>query len=106
MPANTHTHDGPAPHSHSHDHDHNGFNAAEHGHSHEILDGPGSYMGREMPIIEGRDWSDRAFTVGIGGYAPNRLPGSQASCTLFEKLQTSYRESQIIIHPVNAYMNS
>ncbi|MCJ1253927.1 hypothetical protein MMC24_001741 [Lignoscripta atroalba] len=67
MPANTHTHDGPAPHSHSHDHDHNGFNAAEHGHSHEILDGPGSYMGREMPIIEGRDWSDRAFTVGIGG---------------------------------------
>jgi len=24
-------------------------------------------MGREMPLIEGRDWSDRAFTVGIGG---------------------------------------
>ena len=23
-------------------------------------------MGREMPIIEGRDWSERAFTVGIG----------------------------------------
>ena len=62
----SHTHDGFAAHSHSHDH--NGFNAAEHGHSHEILDGPGSYMGREMPIIEGRDWSDRAFTVGIGGY--------------------------------------
>ena len=45
------------------------FNAAEHGHSHEILDGPGSYMGREMPLTQGRDWSDRAFTVGIGGYA-------------------------------------
>jgi len=24
-------------------------------------------MGREMPLIEGRDWSERAFTVGIGG---------------------------------------
>lgn len=60
----SHTHDSSAPHSHSHE----GFNAAEHGHSHEILDGPGSYLGREMPIVEGRDWSERAFTVGIGGY--------------------------------------
>jgi len=25
-------------------------------------------MGREMPIIEGRNWDERAFTVGIGGY--------------------------------------
>ncbi|PHH78002.1 hypothetical protein CDD80_7513 [Ophiocordyceps camponoti-rufipedis] len=39
----------------------------EHGHSHEILDGPGSYTGRELPITQGRDWSSRAFTVGIGG---------------------------------------
>lgn len=63
--------------SHSHDHDHGApghshesatFNAAEHGHSHEILDGPGSYLGREMPIVEGRDWTERAFTIGIGGY--------------------------------------
>ncbi|KAJ9664893.1 hypothetical protein H2201_004945 [Coniosporium apollinis] len=56
------------PHSHSHDgpsHSHGG--SADHGHSHEILDGPGSYLGREMPIIEGRDWKERAFTVGIGG---------------------------------------
>lgn len=59
--SHSHSHDGPA-HSHSHDHA-----AADHGHSHEILDGPGSYMGREMPIIEGRNWSERAFTVGIGG---------------------------------------
>lgn len=59
----SHSHDGSAPHSHSHE----GFSAAEHGHSHEILDGPGSYLGREMPITEGRDWSDRAFTIGIGG---------------------------------------
>lgn len=62
--SHSHSHDG-APHSHSHD---GGFNAQEHGHSHEILDGPGSYLGREMPIVEGRDWSDRAFTIGIGGF--------------------------------------
>lgn len=61
----THSHDGV--HSHSHSHSHDGFNAAEHGHSHEILDGPGSYLGREMPIVEGRNWQDRAFTIGIGG---------------------------------------
>ncbi|RYP06653.1 hypothetical protein DL764_003037 [Monosporascus ibericus] len=58
-------------HAHSHDgvtsHSHDGFSAAEHGHSHEILDGPGSYLGREMPIVEGRDWNERAFTIGIGG---------------------------------------
>ena len=60
----SHSHDGLNAHSHSHE-----FNAAEHGHSHEILDGPGSYMDREMPIVEGRDWTERAFTVGIGGYA-------------------------------------
>lgn len=57
-------------HSHSHDdgisHSHDDFGG--HGHSHEILDGPGSYLNREMPLIEGRDWKDRAFTIGIGGY--------------------------------------
>ncbi|KAK6607896.1 urease accessory protein ureG-like protein [Botrytis cinerea] len=56
----SHSHEGGP--SHSHDHP-----AGDHGHTHEILDGPGSYMGREMPIIEGRNWSERAFTVGIGG---------------------------------------
>ncbi|PSN61224.1 urease accessory protein ureG [Corynespora cassiicola Philippines] len=55
--AHSHSHDGP---SHSHGGD-------DHGHTHEILDGPGSFLGREMPIIEGRDWEDRAFTIGIGG---------------------------------------
>ena len=58
------------PHDHSHDqaHSHSHDQAAiDHGHTHEVLDGPGSYMGREMPIIEGRDWSERAFTIGIGG---------------------------------------
>lgn len=51
----------------SHTHGSNAGAAAEHGHSHEILDGPGSYAAREMPIVEGRDWEERAFTVGIGG---------------------------------------
>merc|ERR1712072_778352 len=55
-----HSHD----HAHSHDHSHD---APDHGHTHEILDGPGSYLGREMPIVEGRDFRERAFTVGIGG---------------------------------------
>ena len=60
------------PHTHSHDdgpsHSHANGSAADHGHTHEILDGPGSYLHREMPIIEGRDWKERAFTIGIGGY--------------------------------------
>ena len=59
--SHTHSHEGI---SHSHP---TVVSAAEHGHSHEILDGPGSYLGREMPIIEGRNWEERAFTVGIGG---------------------------------------
>ncbi|KAF2214666.1 hypothetical protein CERZMDRAFT_82608 [Cercospora zeae-maydis SCOH1-5] len=58
MSGRSHSHEGGASHSHA---------AADHGHTHEILDGPGSFLGREMPIIEGRDWKDRAFTVGIGG---------------------------------------
>ena len=59
----THSHDGVGSHSHS------VLNTAEHGHSHEILNGPGSYIAREMPLAESRDWTDRAFTIGIGGYA-------------------------------------
>ncbi|GAM82296.1 hypothetical protein ANO11243_002750 [Dothideomycetidae sp. 11243] len=57
-------------HSHSHDgvsHSHPQGPSQDHGHSHEILDGPGTFLGREMPIVEGRDWKDRAFTIGIGG---------------------------------------
>lgn len=57
-----HIHSPPNAHNHSQP-----FSAAEHGHSHEILNGPGSFSGRELPIIEGRDWEERAFTVGIGG---------------------------------------
>jgi len=36
-----------------------------HGHTHEHLDGPGHFTGRELPLD--RDFSERAFTVGIGG---------------------------------------
>ncbi|KAK1832113.1 CobW/HypB/UreG, nucleotide-binding domain-containing protein [Podospora conica] len=67
--SHSHDHDADHGHSHAHDHDHgaSSFSPADHGHSHEILDGPGSYLHREMPIVEGRNWDDRAFTVGIGG---------------------------------------
>ncbi|QDS73568.1 hypothetical protein FKW77_001147 [Venturia effusa] len=60
----SHSHAHGSSHAHPHDHD---VSAAGHGHSHEILDGPGSFLGREMPIIQGRDWKERAFTIGIGG---------------------------------------
>jgi len=74
--SHSHAHDG-APHSH-------GGAAVDHGHTHEILDGPGSYAGREMPLIEGRDWEERAFTIGIGGYVlrilgPAKFP-NQSRC--------------------------
>lgn len=38
-----------------------------HGHSHDPLDNPGKYAQRDMPYTTTRDWSRRAFTVGIGG---------------------------------------
>jgi urease accessory protein len=43
------------PHTHGH----------EHGHTHEHLDHPGHFHAREKPLS--RDFSERAFTVGIGG---------------------------------------
>lgn len=49
-------------HSHSHSHDH----GHEHGHSHEAMENPGTFLDRDMPITR-TDWSERAFTVGIGG---------------------------------------
>ncbi|KAF3031268.1 hypothetical protein E8E12_001347 [Didymella heteroderae] len=48
----------------SHDHTHTG---GGHSHTHEILDGPGSFLGREMPVVEARSWEERSFTIGIGG---------------------------------------
>lgn len=67
--SHSHAHDNGISHSHSHDDPFNG-----HGHSHDILDGPGSYVNREMPLIEDRDWKDRAFTIGIGGYVIHSSP--------------------------------
>jgi len=60
----THSHEGS---SHAHSHSHNG---GEHGHSHEIWPNAGSFINREQPIDVGRNWQERAFTVGIGGYVP------------------------------------
>ena len=52
----SHTHSHP----HSHDHDH-----GPGGHTHEALDHPGQFHERQQPLD--RDFSQRAFTVGIGG---------------------------------------
>ncbi len=38
----------------------------DHGHSHTPLVSPGSFLARDPPST-GRSWTDRAFTVGIGG---------------------------------------
>ncbi|KAI4201728.1 MAG: hypothetical protein LQ350_003082 [Teloschistes chrysophthalmus] len=88
--AASHTHSGLNAHSHSHE-----FNAAEHGHSHEILDGPGSYTGREMPIITDRDWHERAFTVGIGG------PVGSGKTALMLKLCLALRDEYSIAAVTN-----
>ncbi|MDI1492757.1 MAG: hypothetical protein OHK93_004539 [Ramalina farinacea] len=80
--AEPHSHGGGPSHTHSHE-----FNAAEHGHSHEILDGPGSYANREMPLIHGRDWDERAFTIGIGG------PVGSGKTALLLALLTALRDS-------------
>jgi urease accessory protein len=45
---------------HNHDHDHN-----YHGHTHDIMDNPGNFSHRSMPLK--RNYKERAFTVGIGG---------------------------------------
>lgn len=50
--------------SHTHSHDGGG----DHGHTHEVWPNAGSFVNREKPIELGRNWHDRAFTVGIGGY--------------------------------------
>ena len=70
-------------HSHSHESASHSHAAADHGHTHEILDGPGSFHGREMPIIHGRDWEERSFTIGIGGYACPSI-GSSGSTWIYD----------------------
>lgn len=93
--SHTHSHDGLTDHSHSHD----GFSAAEHGHSHEILDGPGSYLGREMPIVEGRDWNERAFTIGIGGYELYFFPVLSLSHRFPAPISTPLYPTSIAFYP-------
>ncbi|KAK8850498.1 urease accessory protein UreG [Kwoniella newhampshirensis] len=66
----THTHDGGATfHDHGHGHDHAGgiWTPDEHGHTHEHLEHAGKFSERDMPDYSGRDWNERAFTIGIGG---------------------------------------
>ncbi|RUS15879.1 hypothetical protein BC938DRAFT_476794 [Jimgerdemannia flammicorona] len=64
-------HGAPAPFMHDHGdgnfHSGHGNPYLEHGHSHEQLDHPGIYDEREPVEYDERDWSERAFTVGIGG---------------------------------------
>lgn len=50
------------PHEHSHEH-----GSANHGHTHEELENPGSFLSRELPRLEKRNFGERAFTIGIGG---------------------------------------
>jgi urease accessory protein len=47
-----------------HSHSHAG---GDHGHTHDIMEHPGKFNDRELPNYEARNWSERAFTVGIGG---------------------------------------
>jgi urease accessory protein len=85
--AHAHSHDHGDEHGHSHDH-----GTEEHGHTHEHLehagtsplfvlqneiqadkikgestDRIGKFAERDMPDYSGRDWTERAFTIGIGG---------------------------------------
>lgn len=41
--------------------------AADHGHTHDIMDHPGKFNDRQLPNYDNRNWNERAFTVGIGG---------------------------------------
>ena len=57
----SHSHEHSDGHDHSHSHDHTG-----HGHTHEHMEHPGNFDERQLPAT-GRDYSRRAFTVGVGG---------------------------------------
>ena len=82
-----HTHD----HNHDHTHDHpdpahqhtlpRGFyelsreeQIAMHGHTHEHLDDAGKFSERDMPDYSGRNFTERGFTIGIGGCVSRLLP--------------------------------
>ncbi|XP_035828147.1 urease accessory protein UreG [Aplysia californica] len=54
----------PPPSELSHSHDHG--NGHTHGHTHDVMENPGTFTDRDLPIYRS-DWKQRAFTVGIGG---------------------------------------
>ncbi|KIR69082.1 urease accessory protein UreG [Cryptococcus bacillisporus CA1873] len=64
----SHAHDNMS-HDHGHFHDHGSglWTPEEHGHTHEHLEHAGKFAERDMPDYSGRNWTERAFTVGIGG---------------------------------------
>ena len=52
-------------HSHDHHHHHDHSDGHDHGHTHEVMEHPGHFGEREVPLD--RDFKQRAFTIGIGG---------------------------------------
>ena len=52
-------------HNHDHHHNHDHSDGHDHGHTHEVMEHPGHFEEREVPMH--RDFSKRAFTIGIGG---------------------------------------
>ncbi|CAH7686836.1 urease accessory protein [Phakopsora pachyrhizi] len=88
IPQNQHQLRGTSIGSISHNHDHNHDHDHDHGHSHEILDHPGKFLERDLPDFSGRDWSERAFTVGIGG--PVGSGKTALTLALCERLRDRY----------------
>ncbi|GBG63644.1 hypothetical protein CBR_g38955 [Chara braunii] len=107
--SHSHTHDGLAPHSHSHDglvphthanewtgadgkiyHSHDGLAP----HTHEPIESPGMFSARAPPL-SGRDFQDRAFTVGIGG------PVGTGKTALMLELCKEFREKYSIAAVTN-----
>jgi len=66
-----------------HDHQHRN----DHGHTHELLDSPGTFHQRE-PRVRDRHYERRAFTVGIGG--PVGSGKTALLQTLCERLRDTY----------------
>ena len=53
-------------HNPDHHHHHHHHHHHDHGHTHEHMEHPGHFHERD-PMLDARDYSKRAFTVGIGG---------------------------------------
>jgi urease accessory protein len=81
-----HSHDHEHSHDHSHDHSHS-HDHGPHGHTHEPMENPGYFHDREPALA--RDFSQRAFTVGIGG--PVGSGKTALLRALCEQLRDKYR---------------